>query len=102
MRRDITKPQPRSGADDFADAIMTLRELADYLKCHFMTLYKLIKTAGLPAFRVGSDWRVRRADLDEWIARQHARAAESGQPKGRDLTTAKAKNPTLRKKRSRK
>ena len=72
MRRDTTEPQPELGADHFANAVMTLRESADFLKFHFMTLYKLIKTAGLPAFRMGSDWRVRRPDLDKWIAGQYA------------------------------
>jgi excisionase family DNA binding protein len=39
--------------------IMTVHEAADYLNCHFMTIYRLIKTAGLPAFHLGGNWRFR-------------------------------------------
>jgi excisionase family DNA binding protein len=51
-------------------AVMTLREAAEYLKCHQTTMYRLIKRGELPAFRVGADWHLRRADFEEWIAQQ--------------------------------
>ena len=37
--------------------IMTVRELADYLRVHPITIYRQLKCGQLPAFRVGSDWR---------------------------------------------
>ena len=101
VRRDSREPERQSGADDFDSDIMTLREVADYLHCHFITVYRLIKTEGLRAFRLGSDWRFRRADLEMWIARQRVQAGGSRQPKGREPTVARAKKPPLRKKRSR-
>ena len=45
--------------------IMTLGEIADFLKVHRSTLYRLIKQRKLPVFRIGSDYRARRADLME-------------------------------------
>jgi excisionase family DNA binding protein len=50
---------------------MTLHHIANYLKLHYMTVYRLIKTRSLTAFRLGGDFRVRRSDLEKWIAQQH-------------------------------
>jgi excisionase family DNA binding protein len=74
MKRRPREPEPESGAPD--SDVMTLKEVADYLHCHFMTVYKLIRTVELPAFRLGADWRFRRSDVDQWIA------AGGGKPSG--------------------
>ena len=47
--------------------LMTVRETADYLQVHVSTIYRMLRTKSLPAFRIGSDWRFRKADLDEWL-----------------------------------
>ena len=44
--------------------IMTLGEIADFLKVHRSTLYRLIKQRKLPVFRIGSDYRARRSGPD--------------------------------------
>jgi len=46
---------------------MTIHEVAPYLHCHQFTVYRLIKTSGLPAFRFGRDWRFRHSALEKWI-----------------------------------
>src|ERR1700739_1586765 len=43
--------------------IMTLADLAAYLKCHPNTIYRLAWNGDIPSFRVGSDWRFRRSDI---------------------------------------
>ena len=48
---------------------MTVLTLARYLRCDKTTIYRLLKTKQIPAFKVGSDWRFRRSDIDAWIAR---------------------------------
>ena len=52
------------------DAILpkciTLRELAEYLKCHTSTLYRLAKRGELPGFKVGRDWRFDLSAIAEW------------------------------------
>ena len=54
--------------------IMTADELATYLKVSKATVYKLFRRRGLPDFRIGGDYRFRRADIDEWIdAKEKAR-----------------------------
>lgn len=55
--------------------IMTIREVATYLKVNDRTIYRLLSAKQLPAFKVGGSWRFRRADIDSWIASQSERGA---------------------------
>jgi len=47
-------------------SVMTVTELADYLRIHRTTLYRLLKNGKIPAFRVGSDWRFNKERIDQW------------------------------------
>ena len=42
------------------EVIMTLGELAEFLKAHPTTIYRLLREQRIPAFRVGSEWRFHR------------------------------------------
>lgn len=53
--------------------VMTLTEVAAYLKTHKSTIYKMLKRKQLPAFRVGSDYRFNRSQIDEWRLAQERR-----------------------------
>jgi excisionase family DNA binding protein len=46
--------------------VLRVRELAEYLKVHPSTIYRLLRKEQLPAFRVGSDWRFDREEIDRW------------------------------------
>ena len=48
--------------------ILTLDEVAAYLKAGKRTVYRLAASDKLPAFKLGGTWRFRRGDLDKWIA----------------------------------
>lgn len=50
--------------------ILTLSEVAEYLKIPKKTAYKVVKSGDLRAFKAGKHWRVQRAELGAWIARQ--------------------------------
>ena len=50
--------------------ILTPDEVAAYLKISKKTVYKLVRSGVLPAFKAGKHWRVPRADLGAWIARR--------------------------------
>jgi len=52
--------------------ILTITEVAEYLKVAERTLYRLAAAKKVPAFKVGGTWRFPRADIDEWIKRQTA------------------------------
>ncbi|PSV44877.1 methylation-associated defense system helix-turn-helix domain-containing protein MAD1 [Photobacterium indicum] len=52
------------------DQILTLKEVAAYLKLAEKTAYRLVSEGKLPGFKVGGSWRFKREDLDAWIAQQ--------------------------------
>ena len=52
--------------------ILTLDEVAAYLKAGKKTVYRLAQQGQIPAFKLGGTWRFRRTELDHWIAAQIA------------------------------
>lgn len=50
--------------------ILTITEVAEYLKVAERTLYRLAAAKKIPAFKVGGTWRFSRADIDSWIKQQ--------------------------------
>jgi excisionase family DNA binding protein len=50
--------------------IMTIREVAAYLKLTEKTTYRLASAGELPGFKVGGSWRFRRSEIDRWIREQ--------------------------------
>jgi excisionase family DNA binding protein len=49
-----------------AAPVLTVQDLAHYLKIHPSTVYRLLKRGQLPAFKIGSDWRFGVEDIDRW------------------------------------
>ncbi|MCK4304891.1 MAG: helix-turn-helix domain-containing protein [Candidatus Eisenbacteria sp.] len=52
-----------------ATDILTIGELAKYLKIPKSTLYKLAQEGRLPGQKVGRHWRFRRQAIDRWLER---------------------------------
>lgn len=48
--------------------ILTLEEVAGYLRVTKRTLYRLVQKGQLPAFKLGGVWRFHREELNRWIA----------------------------------
>ncbi len=59
------------------EPLLTTDEALDYLHVNLRTVYRLIKTGKIPAVRVGSRWRLRKTDLDAWLASQQAAHASA-------------------------
>jgi len=55
-----------------ADEILTLKEVAKYLKLAEKTAYRLAAEGKLPGFKVGGSWRFKREDVEHWISAQKA------------------------------
>ncbi len=53
-----------------ADDVMTVKEVAEYLRVNQRTVYRLAVGRKLPGFKVGATWRFKRADINGWIAAQ--------------------------------
>jgi len=52
------------------DQILTLKEVAAYLKLAEKTAYKLAAAGKLPGFKVGGSWRFQKKDVQQWIEEQ--------------------------------
>jgi excisionase family DNA binding protein len=52
--------------------MLTLREVCQLLRVHPSTVYRLIKTGKLPAFKIGRDFRFNRESIEKWrFAQEH-------------------------------
>ncbi|HCF3423723.1 TPA: helix-turn-helix domain-containing protein [Pseudomonas aeruginosa] len=52
------------------EEIMTLKEVAEYLKLAEKTAYRLAADGTIPGFKVGGNWRFRKAVIEDWIDQQ--------------------------------
>ncbi len=52
------------------EEILTLRELSAYLKIAEKTLYGYAQKGLLPGIKIGSAWRFRRVDIEQWLIDQ--------------------------------
>ncbi len=52
------------------DQILTLKEVAAYLKLTEKTAYRLAAEKKLPGFKVGGSWRFKSEDINTWIEEQ--------------------------------
>jgi len=46
---------------------MTVREVAEYLRMHEMTIYRMARHGEIPAYKVGNRWRFNRGRIEEWL-----------------------------------
>lgn len=60
-----------------SDSILTIKDVADYLKVNERTIYRLAASGELPGFKVGNSWRFKQCELEQYIATQHNRASVS-------------------------
>jgi len=47
--------------------IMTVKEVADYLNIHPLTVQKYARAGKIPAFKIGTDWRFHKEYIEKWI-----------------------------------
>jgi excisionase family DNA binding protein len=65
--------------------ILTVREVAEYLRMSEAKVYKLANERHLPAIRIGKSWRFRKDLLDEWLSQcteSGLKAEETGSKTG--------------------
>ena len=48
--------------------ILTVREVAEYLRMSQAKVYRLVKEHRLPVVRIGKAWRFRKDLLDDWLS----------------------------------
>ena len=75
------------------EPLLTASEVAQLLKLNVETVYTLIRTSGLPAAKIGSQWRFVESDLRRWVQVQtqtpqgHRRPENRTHPSGHMGTT---------------
>lgn len=47
--------------------VLTIEELADYLRISKSTLYKLVREGSVPCQKVGKHWRFHKEAIDLWL-----------------------------------
>ena len=57
-RAAAVDPQPKT--------MMTMQEVADYLRVTRSTVHRLLRRNEIPAFRIGRHWRFNLAEIDRW------------------------------------
>ena len=65
--------------------IMTLEEVAIFLRVHHSTVYRLLRKHRIPAFKLGSDWRFNQESIEKWILDkegQHVTTTEGATTEG--------------------
>ena len=50
-----------------ADKIMTLEEVADYLRLKPQTIYTWAQEKKIPAAKLGKEWRFKKSIIDRWF-----------------------------------
>lgn len=74
MKNAYDKTSPKTGP---LGEILTLKQVAEYLKCHTSTMYRLVKQGGVPHFRLGGDIRFQKSTIDNWIKNKTSEKASA-------------------------
>ena len=48
--------------------VMTLTEVARYLRINRSTVYRMARDGTLPAWKLGNVWRFKKESIERWIA----------------------------------
>lgn len=62
-----------------SDQVLTLEELALYLKIPKSTLYKLVQEGRVPGQKLGKQWRFGKLAIDRWLDSEQKRDEKGGQ-----------------------
>jgi excisionase family DNA binding protein len=57
--------------------LMTVGEVADYLRVTKKTIYRLLGRGDIPATKVGNQWRFERSSIDDWLQQNSVGAKAS-------------------------
>lgn len=49
------------------DSVVTVKELAEFLKINPMTVKRALQSGKLKGFKIGNEWRIYREDIEEWL-----------------------------------
>jgi len=73
-----TKNVVVEGAGAKEDNMLTIAQVAKYLKLHELTVRRLAREGEIPAFKVGRQWRIKKNLLEEWIEERSGKGSGQG------------------------
>ena len=76
--RVIPKDAPRSTPFRSKDEVLTAAQSCRLLQVTPRTLYRYIQDHGMPAFKLGQEWRLVRSDLERWRREKPAAGGRRG------------------------
>ena len=59
--------EPIQAGVETRPTIMTLDEVAKYLRVHKSTVYRMAREGTIPSTKVANQWRFKKARIDEWL-----------------------------------
>lgn len=71
-----SRQPPASASSD----LMKTEEVLGYLAISRTKLWQLVNKEGLPAFKIGGDYRYRRSEIDAWIEKQRVQPGKQEAP----------------------
>lgn len=63
----LPSPTLHYGSNMPLNEVLTVSEVATFLRVNRSTVYKLIRRGELPAFKIGSDWRFNRVQIEALV-----------------------------------
>ena len=64
--------------DESPGDVLTIEELATYLKVSKSSLYKIVREGKIPPQQVGRHWRFRKSAIDLWLEEPRVIKIDSG------------------------
>ena len=70
-------PETRSAPNLPSDEILTVREVADYLRLGESTIYRLAQEGKIPGRKIGGTWRFSRQTIKTWFRNHEGESSAS-------------------------
>lgn len=75
----------------FDDEMLTIDEVAQYLKLRPQTIYRWAQTGKIPGAKFGKEWRFRRSSIEQWIDQQISSTTREAEEKQKEKQRQKQK-----------
>lgn len=66
------------------DDILTVQEIAEYLKVSRTTVWRWCNEGQLPAFKIGRSWRIHRTELEKIVGQRLKETGNLASANGKD------------------
>ena len=57
----------KPGDDAMTSRVMTVPEVAEFLKVHRTTIYRMVRKGQIPSFKIGNNYRFDRDAIEKWM-----------------------------------